>query len=324
MISHSKISLTDSISEIKSRLDGSATVIPTGITRLDSALLGGLEPWRIITLAGMSGSGKSTILEQITDNLLMNSNNLRVLNFSFEMLGKDTMLKLISNRIKKTLEELFSDKSILESQQFKDAVKSIEERDYFVEDEHLTIEQLEKVIIDFVNKSTDKFVLVTLDHTLLCKGNKQSDGDKDIIDDLYKMLIRLKKKFFAEKKKVSFIMLGQLNRDIEMKDRILNNILHFPNRNDLFAASSTYYSSDVVVVIHCPANIPAMQANYGPSMKNFPKGLPLRINGNKILYMHLIKTRFSAPNKMIPFVEDFKYSSVSEIQLIDENTYKLI
>lgn len=321
---HSKDNISASISEIKDRLSGVATVVPTGISRLDAALLGGIEPWRIITLAGMSGSGKSTVLEQLTDNLFQNEPSLRVLNFSFEMLGKDTMLKLISSRVKKTLEELFSDKSIMETQEFKDAVKSIEERDYYVEDQHLTIDQLEKVIIDFVDKSPKKFVIITLDHTLLCRGNKQTDGDKDIIDSLYKSLIRLKKLFFAEKKKVSFIMLGQLNRDIEQKDRVLNNILHFPNRNDLFAASSTYYSSDIVIVIHCPANIAAMQANYGPAMKGFPKGLPLRINGNKIVYMHAIKTRFSAPNKIIPFLEEFKYSSITEIMLIDENTYKIV
>lgn len=321
-IKHSKEAVDAALSEIKDRQEGNFHYIPTGITKLDDSWLGGLEPWRIITLAGMSGAGKSTFLEQIVDNLFLNGNP-RVLNFSFEMLGKDSMLRIISNRLGIDNKTIFESLN-LEDEKIKEVIKSIKSRDYYIVDEVLSISEMENVIEDFISNNPNRFNIITLDHTLLCKTNKQTEVEKAIIDELYRLLVRLKKKYFAEGKKVSFILLSQLNREIENKDRVLNTILHYPNRNDLFAASSTYYSSDTVIIIHCPANISGIGSYYGPSMKYFPKGLPVKIGTNRIIYCHIIKNRFSVPNRIIPFLEQFSIAKLTEIELIDENTFKTI
>jgi len=109
-----------------------------------------------------------------------------------------------------------------------------------------------------------------------------------------------------------FILLSQLNRDIESQDRVANPAFHYPNKNDIFAASSVYYSSDVVIIFHKPAVIEGLGLFYGPARSGFPKGLPVFLEGERpMVYWHVIKSRFDV-NQILTMVDDFSNSRILE------------
>ena len=323
---HISAGLVETQKEILDRKSGKFINLSTGIQKIDDALFGGLEPWRILAIAGLSGSGKSTLLEQLKDNLFESAKvkniDLHVLDFSFEMLLKDSLLRVISNRTSKSIGEIFS-----EDVDITKIIAELKSRKHFVVDTVINIDEMEQVIMEFCKSDDiDRFNIVTIDHTLLTKSTT-TEVEKQIIDQLFHMLVRVKKKLSAEGNKVSFIVLSQLNRDIESKDRVTNNMLHYPTKNDIFAASSVYYCSDYVWVVHCPANVSGIKTNYGPNLPGFPAGLPIRMldkdtkTNKKLIYVHGIKNRFGMPNKLFAFLEDFEHARVRSISLVSEVEY---
>ncbi len=157
-------------------------------------------------------------------------------------------------------------------------------------------------------------IIITLDHTLLTKGGT-SDNEKSVVDELSKMFVALKKELIRLGVKVIIIMLSQLNRDIESEKRVMNPLLHYPNKNDIFAASSVYYCSDYVLVSHKPALINGIQRYYGPPRgTKYPRGLPVHNPFNPeqaMVYWHLIKNRFGTTADLM-MLDNFKYSKVDE------------
>lgn len=131
------------------------------------------------------------------------------------------------------------------------------------------------------------------------------------------MLVALKKYLTSLGVKVLFIVLSQLNRNIESNDRIINPRLQYPNKTDLFGASSIYYSSDYVIIIHRPAVIEGLGNWYGPAVKGFPNGLPIYNPSNSnqpMIYLHIIKERFGM-NRVLAMVDELEKSRVTEYDL---------
>lgn len=323
-VKHVSEGIASTLAEIKARREGTAVFLPTKIKKLDDTIYGGLEPWRIAAIAGLSGSGKSTLLEQIKDNLFISAKekniNLRVLDFSFEMVLKDSLLRVLSKRTGKSLDEIF--KQYVE---FKDVLAEIKAREQYVVDTILAIDEMESVMLEFCSTDAlNTFTVVTIDHTLLTKS-KTTELEKLIVDQLFHMLVRLKMRFSASGNKVSFMVLSQLNRDIETKDRIMNKALHYPTKNDIFSASSVYYCSDYVWIMHCPGNVTGIGSHYGMPLTGFPLGLPTSVDEgkkkHKIVYLHCIKNRFGVPNKIIPFKEEFQYSRLCYVNLTSDNSF---
>ena len=75
------------IKYIDSRRKGLNNVLKTRWKKLNNALSGGLEANLLYTIAGTSGSGKSSFASQLENDLLyMNPNkDFVILNFSFEI-----------------------------------------------------------------------------------------------------------------------------------------------------------------------------------------------------------------------------------------------
>lgn len=131
--------------------------------------------------------------------------------------------------------------------------------------------------------------------------------------------VHLKKSLTSAGHKVMFILLSQLNRDIEKQERVLNPLFHYPTKNDIFAASSVYYCSDVVIIVHKPAIIEGLGSFYGASKKGFPKGLPVFTEDSRaLIYWHIIKSRFGN-NQILVMVDDFVNSRVLEYSLKENN-----
>lgn len=301
---------------IQDRNSGLSRSLLTSKPKLNSVFMDGIDWNRILTIGGLSGSGKSTILEELKrDFCTLNEQDFYILSFEFEMLIEDQLARSVSSTVNKSVKELYAEGSdVADALDALDAYSSMPI--YFV-DNVGTVQDIKDTILEFSMtkcKPENKNLIVTLDHLLLTKG-KRGDDEKDIIDDLMRTFVELKKFISSLGIKCLFVTLSQLNRDIESSTRVLSNELHYPNKTDLFAASSTYYCSDYVIIAHRPAAIPGIVRRYGPPTKNYKQGLPIRSdNGKDLIYFHIIKERFGS-NTILVMEEDFKYSRLNEYDI---------
>lgn len=234
-------------------------------------------------MAGTSGAGKSTIVEQMKrDFVLLNPREkFDILSFEFEMLIEDQLVKSTTARTGISLKEVYSafvpvDKGKMK--QVEEQMSTFNDFPIYYVDHVGTVEQITNTILNFAHTKTaqepDRGLIVTIDHVLLTRG-KQGDTEKKIIDDLMQSLVMTKKYLASVGIKSIFIVLSQLNRDIESPERINNVNLHYPNKNDIFAASSVYYCADYVLITHKPSGINGITEFYGPPRGHFKQGLPV-------------------------------------------------
>lgn len=233
---------------------------------------------------------------------------------------EDQLARDVSSSLQKSVKEIYSGFKPLSDEEFEEISTTLDgynDSPAFYVDHVGSAKDVIQTIIQFAENrrllEQDKGLVVTIDHVLLTKG-KNSEAEKAKIDDLSHSLVELKKYFSSTGLRVIFIMLSQLNRDIQDRERVSNPRQHYPTMNDLFAASSVYQCSDYVLICHIPARLAGMGAHYGPPREGFKDGLPILCpdgSGHQMMYWHLIKERFGEPKVMMMF-EDFKNSRVLE------------
>jgi archaellum biogenesis ATPase FlaH len=321
---HISYGANSALNYIDKRRKGEIVSLKTSFKKLNKALMAGIDWGRIMTVAGQSGSGKSTILELFKKDFIdLNESNFEILSFDFEMLVEDQIARYLASVTNKTLKDIYSATTPLEDIEY-DTIKSIlDERKkvpIFYVDSSGTPEQIQKTILTFAQErdllKKNYGLVITIDHVLLTKG-KVGEQEKATVDALMEMLNDVKKYFSHIGLRCLIICLGQLNREIEKMDRVDNPLYHFPNRNDIFAASSIYHTSDYVIITHRPSTVSGMKEGYGPPRKNYPKGLPLKYPEDEtrdMIYWHIIKERFGKPG-IIALAENFKHSNLEEVEL---------
>lgn len=261
------------------------------------------EPNMIYTIAGISGSGKSAFVNTLTQDLidLNPSQEIVVLNFSFEMVSYRNVGRTLSNKLKMTTNELYSSISDVDDNQYnliEQTAKELKGNIYYI-DTPLTVEEIEETILYYHEHiAKGKWLVVTLDHTLLVEG----DGERSTLTSLQKMFIRVKKL-----SKTCIIQISQMNRNIETPERINNPVTHFPMRSDLAASDALFQASDYVLVIHRPETLQLQF--YGVNR------LPVK---NKV-YLHLLKVREGDPC-IIPFENELKYGDLIETSIVPQES----
>lgn len=260
--------------------------------------MGGIEAGTLLTLAGISGSGKSSIVNTLETDLIDNNptQNLVVLSFNFEMSEAKTVGRKISYKTRKTATELYSgsDEHTLTEKDISE-IKAVSERikgyPVYYCPEPGTVTQIYSKIIQFQNYFKNKWIIIILDHALLVR--QSTGGERATLDELQRILI--------ERKKIgrtSIIQVAQMNRNIESPERISNRMHHYPQRNDIFGSDSLYFASDYVIISHCPQILGITE--YGPS----------RLPADKI-YLHILKNRDGEP-RILQFENNLKYNSIDE------------
>ncbi|MFW6225430.1 MAG: DnaB-like helicase C-terminal domain-containing protein [bacterium] len=244
---HIKKPTKEIISYIDNRRKGVISSLKTRWPKFNRNCMGGIEPNVILTIAGISGSGKSSFANTLeTDLIDLNpQQDVVVLSFSYEMLSSKQVGRKLSYKLKKTTSELYSGvedpKARLKHSDYEEIVKQaekIEKYPIFYVDSPGTIEEMRNTILHFMDKFPDKWLIIFLDHSLLVKSN-QGDKEREMLADLQKMFMEMKK--LGQN---TIIQLSQLNRNIESSERITNPSLHYPMRSDLFGADSLFQASD--------------------------------------------------------------------------------
>jgi len=264
--------------------------------------MGGIEPNAIYTVAGISGSGKSSFANSLETDLFDRNpeTNFVVLSFNFEMLSSRQVGRKLSYKLHKTTQQLYSagtgtKLSDADYAAVLEEAKKIQRYPIYYVDIPGTVEQIRQTILNFMALSEikDKWVVIFLDHTLLTRG-QLGNSERVVLSDLQHMFMEVKK--YGSN---TIVQLSQLNREIESTDRISKPNMHFPIRRDIFGSESIFQASDYLCVLHRPELLGIKE--YGPS----DWAVTDRI------YMHFLKNR-EGELGVIEFKNNLKHNRLDE------------
>ncbi|QOR57615.1 DNA helicase [uncultured phage cr130_1] len=290
----------EAVNYIAGRREHNITSLKTRWMKFNKQCMGGIEPNTVYTIAGISGSGKSSMANLIqTDIIDLNPNeDVIVLTFSLEMVGFRQVGRTLSNKLRRTTSTLYSSETDLDESTFKDVINVSNQLKkypiYFV-DNPSTPTQVNNIIQWFYNKyvkDTNKHFVIIYDHALL---TKQEGSMIETISELERVFIQAKKLPLT-----SVIQLAQMNRNIEQPERINNPMSHYPMRSDLSSSDSIFQASDYVLVIHRPEILNIQE--YGPNH------LPV----NNKVYLHMLKNRDAGKPCILEFENDLMYNNLIE------------
>ena len=290
----------EAINYIAGRREHSITSLKTRWVKFNKQCMGGIEPNTVYTIAGISGSGKSSMANLIqTDLIDLNPDeDIIVLTFSLEMVGFRQVGRTLSNKLRRTTSTLYSSETDLDDETFRkviDVSNKLKEYPIYFVDNPGTPMQVDAIIKWFYNeyvKGTNKHFVIIYDHALL---TKQVGSVIETVSELERVFIQAKKLPMT-----SVIQLAQMNRNIEQPERINNPLSHYPMRSDLSSSDAIFQASDYVLVIHRPEILNIQE--YGPNH------LPVQ---NKV-YVHMLKNRDAGKPCILEFENDLMYNNLIE------------
>ena len=299
-IRHISTVTKEAVRYISARKDHNVISLATRWNKLNSCCMGGIEPNTVYTIAGISGSGKSSIANLIqTDLIDLNPNrDIVILTFSLEMVGFRQIGRTLSNKLRKTTSYLYSSSQDLDDDTYHKVVdvsnQLMNYPIYFV-DNPGSPEQVRQTILNFYEmyvKGKNKYFVIIYDHTLL---TKKVGSTIDTLSELQEVFIQIKKLPLT-----SVIQLSQMNRNIESPERINNPLAHYPMRSDLSSSDSIFQASDYVLVIHRPEILNIHE--YGPN----------RLPTKDKIYIHILKNRDAGKPCILEFENELMYNNIIE------------
>jgi replicative DNA helicase len=281
--------------------------------KLNNAAIDGLEYHSITIIAARPGGGKTLMKDQIVREgfVLNRGQNIRVLEFQLEMVGKNSKIREFSAVTKKTYKYLCSaeseniqiDDNIIEQCTQHAQVASKYPIDII--DTPVTAKEFKEEIHEYMKenstvidgKTVYKKTIVTLDHSVLIKKGK-NQSTMDMLNELGEVCTELKKLY-----PIAFIILSQLNRDINNPARAENGKYgNYILESDIFGADALLQHADLVIGLDRPAL--RHITSYGPDR--------YIIDDDTVLIGHIIKTR-TGDTRMSFFKAAYEHMRIDEM-----------
>ena len=290
----------EAINYISGRREHSIVSLKTRWEKFNKQCMGGIEPNTVYTIAGISGSGKSSFANEISTDIidLNKGEDIIILVFSLEMVGFRQVGRTLSSKLRKTTSTLYSSETDLDDETFRKVIEvsqSLKEYPIYFVDNPTTPMEVEEIIKSFYEKyvkGTNKHFVIMYDHALL---TKPIGSTIETMQELERVFINAKKYPMT-----SILQLAQMNRQIENPERINNFLSHYPMRSDISSADALFQASDYVIVIHRPEILGIQE--YGPNH------LPTQ---NKV-YLHILKNRDAGKPCILEFENDLAYNNLIE------------
>jgi hypothetical protein len=226
------------------------------------------------------------------------------------MLARNIALREISGHTGINVRKLTSVSGVMSDEDYAAAHRYCQENKYreiYTWERPLTVEKMREKIFEFY-AAKEKKMIITIDHSLLLKKSASEKENKDILYNLGYMLAETRRQL-----PVIFIVLSQLNREIESAERVKNaNIGNFVKDSDVFGADAMLQFTDILIGINRPAKYGITL--YGPPMPyhdedKYRKGIPVDINS---LAVHFLKVRSGEPC-LTMFKADFARSNIVQL-----------
>ena len=280
-----------SLEYLQGRMNGQIKSLKTPWAKFNDDTTDGIE-WNTLTvIGGRPASGKTLIAEQIVrESFPLNpGENFRVLQFQFEMLARTSAIREYSSVIGRSYKYLCSaDGKLSESDLLKcyDYAKTKVKYPIDVVEKPCTIEEFKQIIGEYMmehatydseNNMILPKVLITIDHSLLFKKAAFEKDKHDMLNNLGEALTLMKRQF-----PISFIVLSQLNRNIDNPDRSEEGKYgNYVLESDLFGADALLQHADTVIGINRPAK--QKIRFYGPDR--------YVIEDDRVIVLHFLKCR---------------------------------
>lgn len=226
-------------------------ILKTGISHLDSFLVGGLNN-RMIFILSRPSMGKSFNLETIIDNLLnpeINANqDIRALRINMEMGSQQMLMRDLRKALNKKMSDIIKD---VYTEEEREIVKQVvaKHQDSRVINFSKTVsgDDLRYTLDKFLeNSGADTKKVILVDHLSIYP-------DKKTIDDVLSICNEYKLK----DKNLSFIFYAQLNRTVEDlwrsgKDTKVNPRNMLPNSSHALSTDVMFQYADIVMTMVIP------------------------------------------------------------------------
>ena len=285
------------------RQSGKEKSIQTPWPKFNDAVTDGLE-WNTLTvIGGRPGSGKTLIKDQIIrESFILNpAEEYRVLEFSFEMVGRTTALREFSSITGKTYKELCSAGSILSKTTFDKCHQHAKNRIKSPVDiitTPMTVNQMRDQVDIYMNMHQGKKTIITLDHSILVKRAPYQNNRLDMLFELGEFFTEMKRTYPC-----MFICLSQLNRNIDNPDRAVNGKYgNYVLESDIFGSDAMLQHADTLIGINRPAKQKIRY--YGPDR--------FIIEDDRTLVLHFLKAR-NGDTRMSFFRAEFENMKITEM-----------
>lgn len=292
----------DALEYIKKRRSGEEVSMKTPWTKINESVLNGLEWNTMVVVAGRPGSGKTLFTSMITREAhkLNPDQDFVVLDFQFEMLARQVAMREISANTGIKTKRLASAFDPLADQELGAVMKYVEankNKPIYTIENVCTVKQMkskiETALVEF-----NKPLIVTIDHSVLIAKDASERDVFETLHSLAKMMTEMKKY------KIIFIVLSQLNRDVESADRQKNGTYgNYLFDSDIYGGDALLQHADLVLGINNPTKYNLTQ--YGPEK--------FIIDKKNMLAIHFLKNRHGEASVLTFMQADFERLTMYEI-----------
>ena len=320
-----KTGYENALNNLQARLKGEIISIKTSSPKINDATCDGFEWHTAVCIAARPGAGKSVLKEQIiNESFELNPlSSHRCLDFDLEMplvfnairefsahLGKSYKYMCSAEMdadMKKFTKEELQQCYLYSKQRLELKADGVSKYPIDVVEDAPTVNEFEEIVtqyMEYYSTTDDKGnkvytnTIVSMDHARLFIKAPFENGEQEMLHNLGKAIIRLKKKF-----PILFIILNHLNRNIDKPERVEEGRYgNYVLESDILGSDSFSQCCDIIIGINRPAKLQIRQ--YGPQR--------YIIENDMVLVFHFLKVRNGTP-RMSFFKGEFHRMKIVEM-----------